>query len=176
MNLSQEELSKRVYVSRQTISNWETDRTYPDIHSLLLLSTVFDVTIDDLVKGDIDTMKEKSRNVKKLKRLTWAMTIFVVLGILLVGPSMNLWGIIGIVPPMTLCAIGAIASVVIERLKRQNNIQTYSEIVSFIEGTPLDEGRNALEKKHLALTRFLLALAAAAIAAIFGIVSLTVFS
>jgi len=176
MNLSQEELSKRVYVSRQTISNWETDRTYPDIHSLLLLSTVFDVSIDDLVKGDIDTMKEKSRNVQKFKRLTWTMTILVVLGVLLVGPSMTLWGIIGIVPLLTLCALAAIVSVVVERFKRQNNIQTYSEIVSFVEGTPLDESRVALEKKHLVLTRFLLALAAAAIAAILSIVSLTIFS
>ena len=38
MGLSQEELAERIYVSRQTISNWETDKTYPDIQSLLLLS------------------------------------------------------------------------------------------------------------------------------------------
>lgn len=32
--LSQEELAEKVYVSRQSISNWENDKTYPDIHSL----------------------------------------------------------------------------------------------------------------------------------------------
>ena len=41
MGLSQEELAERIYVSRQTISNWETDKTYPDIQSLLLLSISF---------------------------------------------------------------------------------------------------------------------------------------
>ena len=38
--LSQEELAEKVYVSRQTISNWENGKSYPDIHSLLLLSSL----------------------------------------------------------------------------------------------------------------------------------------
>jgi transcriptional regulator with XRE-family HTH domain len=54
---SQEELSEKIYVSRQTISNWENERSYPDIHNLLLLSVLFDVTLDELVKGDVETMK-----------------------------------------------------------------------------------------------------------------------
>ena len=37
-NLSQEELAEKVYVTRQTISSWENEKSYPDIHSLLLLS------------------------------------------------------------------------------------------------------------------------------------------
>jgi transcriptional regulator with XRE-family HTH domain len=49
---SQEELSEKIYVSRQTISNWENERSYPDIHNLLLLSVLFDVTLDELVKGE----------------------------------------------------------------------------------------------------------------------------
>lgn len=35
---SQEELADKVYVSRQTISNWENDKNYPDIKSLVLIS------------------------------------------------------------------------------------------------------------------------------------------
>ena len=38
LSLSQEELAEKVYVTRQTVSNWETSKSYPDIHSLLLLS------------------------------------------------------------------------------------------------------------------------------------------
>lgn len=45
-NLSQEELAEKLYVSRQTISNWERGKTYPDIDSL-----------DNLIKGDVDAMK-----------------------------------------------------------------------------------------------------------------------
>lgn len=38
MGISQEELAERVYVTRQTVSNWETEKSYPDIHSLLAMS------------------------------------------------------------------------------------------------------------------------------------------
>lgn len=58
-NFSQEELAKKLFVSRQTISNWENERSYPDIHNLLLLSVLFDVSLDELVKGDVEKMKEK---------------------------------------------------------------------------------------------------------------------
>ena len=66
--LSQDELANRVYVSRQTISNWENDKSYPDVNSLILLSEIFHVSLDILIKGDIDTMKEviKQEEIKKL--------------------------------------------------------------------------------------------------------------
>ena len=57
MKLSQEELADRVFVTRQTISNWENGKSYPDINSLLLLSQVFDISLDQLIKGDIDGYK-----------------------------------------------------------------------------------------------------------------------
>ncbi|MRC99867.1 helix-turn-helix domain-containing protein, partial [Bacillus thuringiensis] len=41
---SQEDLAEKIYVSRQTISNWENERSYPDIHNLLFLSVLFDVS------------------------------------------------------------------------------------------------------------------------------------
>ena len=55
--LSQDEVAKAIFVSRQTISNWETDKTYPDMQSLLLLSQLFDTSIDELVKGDADRQR-----------------------------------------------------------------------------------------------------------------------
>ena len=58
-NLSQEELAEKLYVSRQTISNWERDKTYPDINSLLLMANYFDVSLDHLIKGDVDIMKHQ---------------------------------------------------------------------------------------------------------------------
>ena len=53
LHLSQEQLAEKIYVTRQTISNWETNKSYPDIHSLVLLSQIFNVSIDQLVKGDL---------------------------------------------------------------------------------------------------------------------------
>nr|WP_210729472.1 helix-turn-helix transcriptional regulator [Streptococcus ovuberis] len=55
--LSQEDLAEKLYVSRQTISNWERGKTYPDINSLLLMATYFDVSLDNLIKGDIEKMR-----------------------------------------------------------------------------------------------------------------------
>ena len=57
MGLSQEELEQRALVSRPTLSHWETGRTLPDAQSLLILSQIFGVTIDDLVLGDADEMR-----------------------------------------------------------------------------------------------------------------------
>ena len=37
LSLSQDALAEKLYVSRQTISNWENDKSYPDVKSLLLL-------------------------------------------------------------------------------------------------------------------------------------------
>ena len=42
---SQEELAERVYVSRQTISNWENNKSYPDINSIVLLSEIFGISM-----------------------------------------------------------------------------------------------------------------------------------
>lgn len=58
-NLSQEEFADKVFVSRQTISNWENDKSYPDIKSLVLMSEIFHVSLDTLIKGDLDRMKKE---------------------------------------------------------------------------------------------------------------------
>ena len=49
---SQEMLAERAYVSRQTVSNWETDKCYPDVRSLIILADIFGVSLDELIKGD----------------------------------------------------------------------------------------------------------------------------
>ena len=56
---NQEEFAEKAYVSRQTVSNWENEKSYPDVKSLLILSDLFGVSIDELVKGDVEIMKEK---------------------------------------------------------------------------------------------------------------------
>ena len=58
LGLSQDELARKLYVSRVTISHWETGKTLPDVQSMLLLANLFDTTIDELVRGDVDEMRE----------------------------------------------------------------------------------------------------------------------
>src|SRR5574344_954254 len=58
-DLSQEEFAEKVFVSRQTISNWENDKSYPDIKSLVSMSEIFHVSLDQLIKGDIEVMRKE---------------------------------------------------------------------------------------------------------------------
>ena len=58
--LSQEALAEQVFVSRQTVSNWENDKSYPDVKSLMLLSEVFEVSLDQLIKGDVESDRSEA--------------------------------------------------------------------------------------------------------------------
>ena len=72
LGLSQEDVAHAIFVSRQTMSSWERGKTYPDVQSLLLLSQLFGVSIDELVKGDVVAMKEMiSRDALAMKRSSW---------------------------------------------------------------------------------------------------------
>ena len=44
--MSQEELAEKVFVSRQTISNWENDKFYPDVQSLAIIADIFGIPAD----------------------------------------------------------------------------------------------------------------------------------
>lgn len=48
--LSQEQLAELLDVSRQSVSKWESGQTYPEINKLIILSDLFKITLDDLVK------------------------------------------------------------------------------------------------------------------------------
>lgn len=81
--LSQEQFADQFHVTRQTVSNWENNRNYPDITSLRQISESFGISFDTLLKEDEAYLKRVDDSVKKvpvLKRLLLAL-----LGILLVA-------------------------------------------------------------------------------------------
>ena len=98
MGLSQEQLAEKLYVSRQTISNWERDKTYPDVQSLLMLSILFGTSIDTLVKGDVTVMEEAvERDRKRMgTRMLWlAVLMLALLAVafaLILSPAFNWMG------------------------------------------------------------------------------------
>ena len=53
MQISQEQLAERLDVSRQSVSKWESDQSVPEVSKILLLSSLFNVTTDDLLRDDI---------------------------------------------------------------------------------------------------------------------------
>lgn len=52
-NMTQEQLAMLLGVSRQSVTKWEAERSYPEMDKLLKLCQIFDCTLDDLVQGDL---------------------------------------------------------------------------------------------------------------------------
>lgn len=141
MELSQEDLAEKIYVTRQTISNWENEKSYPDIHSLLLLSSLFNVSLDQLIKRDIEIMK-KEINKAEVTKFNWFSKIFGVLfiiSIIVFVPLLVFLRIYGAVIWAIIYLITLGFGVKVEKLKKNNDLHTYKEIVAFSEGKCLDE-------------------------------------
>jgi transcriptional regulator with XRE-family HTH domain len=158
MELSQDELAERIFVSRQSVSNWENDKNYPDVKSLVLLSSLFGVSLDILIKGDLEKMKEEIRteDVNNFKRnsviynvLLFAMMLSPIPLIKLLGiPGWVIWGVHVIVT--------FAFAVMVERQKKRFNIQTYKEICAFMEGKQLTETEKHQEFGKRAYQKILL--------------------
>lgn len=80
---TQEQVSDAIGVSRQTISNWENEKSYPDIVSVIKMSDLYDVSLDYLLKGKetkpmlsyIDYLEESTNTVKSKQKLTKMMQV-----------------------------------------------------------------------------------------------------
>ena len=68
--LTQEEFGKIFHVTRQTVSNWENEKSYPDLQILIDISNRFDISLDVLIKEDVKMVKtmDKERVLGSLKR------------------------------------------------------------------------------------------------------------
>ena len=141
MGISQEELAEKVYVSRQTVSNWETGKNYPDIHSVLLLSSVFNVSLDQLIKGDVEIMKNeiKETEIKKLNTYGGIYAVSLILAVISLVPFIVLMDWYGLIPWSVVYAIAGYFAFKTEKVKKENHLSTYKEIVAFTEGRRLDE-------------------------------------
>ena len=91
--LTQEKAAEKIDVSRQTISNWENEKSYPDIISVIALSDLYSVSLDELLKGDqkmAEHLEESTNVVKSNKKLTGAILLNIILMILLIALNMLL--------------------------------------------------------------------------------------
>ena len=140
-HLSQEELANRVYVSRQTISNWENDKSYPDVNSLVLLSEIFQISLDNLIKGDIEVMKDviQKEEIEKMNRYGKPYTIMLIATAVSAAPLFMWLGVWAFIPWGIIWAISMYFAFKVEKVKKDNDVQTYKEIVAFSEGKLLDD-------------------------------------
>lgn len=137
LGMSQEQLAEAIFVSRQTISNWETDRTYPDVQSLLLLSNLFGVSVDELTKGDVMEMKAVlAAEAKRTNRLGAIMaacgTAAVVWAVATAVMDLG-WPVI-LIPFAALFVPAAVSATMVEKIKRDNELFTYRAVEAFMRG------------------------------------------
>ena len=138
---SQDDLAEKAYVSRQTISNWENNKSYPDLQSLLLLGSLFGLSLDQLVKGDIEIMQKaiNQQDIHAVHRSAVWMTVFMVLAALSAVPLAEWLGWWALVPFCLLFGAALFFALRIEKIKKQYDVQTYREVAAFLEGKTLDE-------------------------------------
>ena len=67
-DLTQEAVAKQIGVSRQSLSNWENDRTYPDLASVLKLSDLYGLSLDDLLREDMELRRNLEDRQEKVKK------------------------------------------------------------------------------------------------------------
>ena len=164
-NISQEELAVKIFVTRQSISNWENGKTYPDIHSLLLLSSLFGISLDQLVKGDIEIMKAeiKKEEIAKMNRYGKIYTIMLIATAISAVPLFMWLGVWAFIPWGTIWAISMYFAFKIEKVKKDNDVQTYKEIVAFTEGKRLDDIQKQREIGKRSYQKILLVIGSAAV-------------
>ena len=168
MGLSQEELAQKVYVSRNTISNWENGRTYPDLQSLLLLGVLFDTSLDTLVKGDLDVMDERlAADRRRFNRLAYAMAAGLGMVIILAIPLTQKFGWLGLGVVVLIWAVTFAITCRVERMKKDADLVTFDEIQAFMEGREVErdpEARTPRGRRALMLQNIVSAIGLAAIA------------
>lgn len=67
--MTQEQLAEKINVSRQTISKWESDNTSPDLESIVKISKIFHVSLDDLLKEAKTSMTNRNNEQITLEDL-----------------------------------------------------------------------------------------------------------
>lgn len=176
LNLSQEELAEKVFVTRQTISNWENEKNYPDIHSLLLLSSLFGISLDQLIKGDVDIMKKEinKEEIEKFNMLSNILAVLMAVSVISAYPLFK-FGIAGIIIWVMLYGVTMYYAVKVEKIKKDNDISTYKEIVAFMEGKTLDEITKQREIGKRPYQNILKPLAGAAVMAVVLLIMILIF-
>lgn len=171
LSISQDQLAEKVYVTRQTISNWENDKSYPDVHSLVLLSEIFGTSIDNLIKGDIEIMKNEicAEDKKKFSSISNLYAVLLIASVIAPFPLLHFLKIPGIIIWVVLFAVTLAVAFRIEKYKKQFDIQTFKEIVAFYDGKPLDEIEKTKQKAVRTYQKVILGV-------VFGILTFAIFA
>ena len=88
--MSQDQVAEKIMVSRVTVSHWENGKSLPDIVSLISLSDLYSISLDELVKGDSKMTEKVKNDAKKAdnnKRLIGVIGLLVITVLIVYGIS-----------------------------------------------------------------------------------------
>lgn len=132
-NMSQESLAEKLNVSRQAVSNWERNKTQPDISIIAKICGLFGTNIDDLVRGEyvMITGKKKDKSVQNEEELNkydmaiglfYAVSLFIALGgsviVGLIFNSTKIWIISGIGGTFLFLSLGLLSHAIITLVRK----------------------------------------------------------
>ena len=105
-NMTQEDLSEKLNVSRQTISKWETNVVIPDADNIVSICKLFNITTDELLDYKVESVQKKRQFIIDMGVLLFGIIGFIVFAILLMTNqidetssviNINAYGIVAII-------------------------------------------------------------------------------
>ncbi len=157
-NMTQEQLAEALEVSRQSVSKWESDTTYPETDKLLQMSKMFHCTLDDLMQNDISSQYvEDKANYDKFQNY-FSVRATMAVGFILSGLAVTAF-LSGIFPKTDqfevlsgivffIFLVIAIAIFIVTGLQRKY----FEEKNPYIENFYIEQEKEAFYKKHITLT------------------------
>lgn len=145
IGLSQEDLAEKLDTTRQTISSWENGKTYPGIQTITSLSDIFNITVESLIREDVEIMRntlsdsEKDDRIKRNKdrdvmnRLNMLRFINAVIGAFIFFPVRTYLGNNWLFIPIILLATAVIITIPIQIYRKKYNLHKYKDIVGFFD-------------------------------------------
>ncbi|MDE6796424.1 MAG: helix-turn-helix domain-containing protein [Ruminococcus sp.] len=96
-NMSQEDFAEIFFVTRQTVSNWENSKSYPDLNTIVKISDRFGVSLDRLLREDTEMVNEISE--KTAVGIKWSRlrrTVFIIISVIIICLliTLSVYGII----------------------------------------------------------------------------------
>lgn len=95
-NWSQQELADQIHISRQSISKWEQNKAIPSITNIVMMSNLFNISLDELMKDDeilVKKMDAQMKIARSLRNIMISVLIAFVLFIIIASFHVNIYNI-----------------------------------------------------------------------------------
>ena len=91
--MTQEEFAQIFHVTRQTVSNWEKEKNYPDLETLIFMSNEFNISLDVMLKEDKEMVKKLDKEITFSKKFKKNLVLILVCTVIALGIGATVWGI-----------------------------------------------------------------------------------